>query len=382
MEEVPSLNDCVICKEREAIYCCPACSVKTCSLTCCRIHKEKSGCNGKRNRVGFVPLHTYSDSTLSSDFHFLEDVLAKSQRGKRLMKDIGAAPEQKSRYNRRQKLKTDNVCDGENDEKVNGEESVPIQPLLRLKVEEEKGSSTKIKDMSLNIDVVTDEKILEEGTDSSSKNPSILSQKEKICTVVQPLSQEEERHITQQPLHKQNLIRQAKHRGINLLLMPPGMQRHILNKSTKYDTKKDLIYWKAEFILHNFPSNKSDNISESNKANPSKITLTAERIPETEPVLKHLSKLLRNNTSHSAESITRSTLIKFCNSSAPDQLKSDVSTLMKRIPCNASQPSYRRIDINNCLKDILRGASVIEFPTFEIVLDKDLSRFPVFIDLL
>ena len=64
--------------------------MRTCSLKCCKIHKEKSNCNGKRDRTAFIALNQFSDSKLLSDYHFLEDVLQNNNRAKRLRTELGA----------------------------------------------------------------------------------------------------------------------------------------------------------------------------------------------------------------------------------------------------------------------------------------------------
>ena len=74
---------CEICKENDRKYKCPACSLFTCSLECCKQHKIQLNCTGKRDRVSFVRSRDYKESHLINDFHFLEDVLQTKERGKR-----------------------------------------------------------------------------------------------------------------------------------------------------------------------------------------------------------------------------------------------------------------------------------------------------------
>lgn len=71
---------CEECKLKEAIYQCPRCNIRTCSLECVRKHKARTDCNGKRNRAEFLPLCRMSDSTLKSDYFFLEEVLDRMPR--------------------------------------------------------------------------------------------------------------------------------------------------------------------------------------------------------------------------------------------------------------------------------------------------------------
>lgn len=84
------MKKCQECKEVVAVYQCPRCNRRTCSLKCCIAHKQNTGCTGKRDRTKFQRLEEMSDTTLQSDFHFLEDVLSTVDGGKRLMKQVGA----------------------------------------------------------------------------------------------------------------------------------------------------------------------------------------------------------------------------------------------------------------------------------------------------
>ena len=401
---------CTICKKAISIYRCPGCMIRTCTLQCCLTHKEQSGCNGKRNRVGFVPLYQYKDATLSSDFHFLEDVLAKSERGKRLIKDIGATVRTHSSHHNgsgsnKKRRKIVDITQGEGQdgdkdqqsgENANNPQSMPIQPLLRLKVDENDNEKETPKQNHLNLDLTLNATTL---TNSNAISPSnqqnpIMHEKEskssnKNNTPFIKLSDEEESRLIRYPPHKQKLVRQAHQRGITLLLMAPGMQRHLMNKSTKYDSKKDMIYWKVEFIIHTFERKSTSdeqhqNTAQSQSSSSTKLTITADRIPETECISTHLSKLFERNTSHSApsRSNTRSTLLQFCCTTNTKIINENVCALLKRIPCNSSRPSYRQIGLDCRLKDVLKGMTVIEFPTIEIVLKEDLHAFPLFISEL
>ncbi|RNF01169.1 hypothetical protein TraAM80_07168 [Trypanosoma rangeli] len=64
---------CCICSDA-AMYTCPGCGVRTCSLTCVRVHKKDSQCGGERDVAKKVPLSAFTDGQLQRDFHFLEDV--------------------------------------------------------------------------------------------------------------------------------------------------------------------------------------------------------------------------------------------------------------------------------------------------------------------
>ncbi|KEG12492.1 hypothetical protein DQ04_01671090 [Trypanosoma grayi] len=64
---------CCICGDA-ALYTCPGCGARTCSITCVRMHKTESKCTGERDMAKKVPLSEFTDRHLQRDFYFLEDV--------------------------------------------------------------------------------------------------------------------------------------------------------------------------------------------------------------------------------------------------------------------------------------------------------------------
>jgi len=71
---------CSECRMNIAIYQCPCCLTRTCSLQCCTAHKVRTGCSGKRNRGSFLPVSKMTDSTIRSDYFFLEEILQQIPR--------------------------------------------------------------------------------------------------------------------------------------------------------------------------------------------------------------------------------------------------------------------------------------------------------------
>lgn len=55
---------CLVCRESEAKYKCPACGMQTCSLPCVKRHKMESSCSGKRPRSEQVPIRQFNDDVL------------------------------------------------------------------------------------------------------------------------------------------------------------------------------------------------------------------------------------------------------------------------------------------------------------------------------
>ena len=57
-------NACEVCKQATSKYKCPGCLMCTCSMTCCKKHKEMKNCTGIRSKVDYVPLKKYGDKEL------------------------------------------------------------------------------------------------------------------------------------------------------------------------------------------------------------------------------------------------------------------------------------------------------------------------------
>mmetsp|Transcript_14075 Transcript_14075/g.35372 ORF Transcript_14075/g.35372 Transcript_14075/m.35372 type:complete len:307 (+) Transcript_14075:387-1307(+) len=77
---------CEECNEKPSLYQCPGCSIRTCSLHCCQAHKKRTKCTGKRSRGAYLPLCHMSDSTLRSDYFFMEEILGVMPRARKVSK--------------------------------------------------------------------------------------------------------------------------------------------------------------------------------------------------------------------------------------------------------------------------------------------------------
>jgi hypothetical protein len=136
------------------------------------------------------------------------------------------------------------------------------------------------------------------------------------------------------------MVQQAQDRKITLLLMPSGMERHKSNTSF-HDTKSDSLHWKVEFSCH----------FEKNPA-----LLTSHKLADSaKPRDELLVLLLANNMVIDT---------------------GDVHLLLKKLPCPSNQPKYVHIPNDQTLKEALTGMTVVEYPTIDVVLTKDLEKFP------
>ena len=65
---------CTFCKLKDAIYTCPRCAFKSCSLACSNGHKETMNCAQVRDKAAYVPMNQYGIGTLANDYGYLEEV--------------------------------------------------------------------------------------------------------------------------------------------------------------------------------------------------------------------------------------------------------------------------------------------------------------------
>ncbi|KAF7995135.1 hypothetical protein HCN44_004607 [Aphidius gifuensis] len=66
-------ENCEVCAAVKAKYTCPKCEVRTCSLTCAKIHKQSLPCDGIRDKVKFILKDNMTDLDILSDYRFLEE---------------------------------------------------------------------------------------------------------------------------------------------------------------------------------------------------------------------------------------------------------------------------------------------------------------------
>jgi hypothetical protein len=251
---------CEECNEQVSLYQCPGCSIRTCSLQCCKAHKKRTKCSGKRSRGAYLPLCRMSDSTLRSDYFFMEEILDIMPRARKVSK---LTEEGKS-------LTNDNIHS------------------------------------------------------SSSKNPRSIASINKKA---------------------KRLVQQALCRGITLQIMPPVLERH-KNNSSWYCGSTDLITWKVEVVLVTQKKTFSFNLSE-----------------REEGILNHISKCIESYED---------------KLNMPSILSSDnYQLLIKRLPSSANNPRYVRIKNNDCLKTVLEGFTIVEYPTLDCVTNEDMNDFPV-----
>lgn len=213
-----------------------------------------------------------NDSTVNSDFFFLENVLQSIDGGMRLLKQVGA------------------ITGG-------GEQ------LLLPKVDDKH-----------------DNDVDDDRHDEKRRKP----------------------HVEHIPPKWRRLVQQAKERDVTVLLMPPGMERHKSN-TTHFHAKSNMLIWKLEFAFHVDATSSATIISHN-------------KVPE-EAIIHHEWEKVASNMGTGQE----------------------LHFMLKMIPCPANRPAYVELDKESTLKEALKGMTVIEYPTIEVVVATELHRFPMLI---
>nr|CAB3268051.1 box C/D snoRNA protein 1-like [Phallusia mammillata] len=59
---------------KEPKYKCPNCLIRTCSVSCVKLHKQKFNCDGRRCKTLYKPKENLNENDFLSDYRFLEEV--------------------------------------------------------------------------------------------------------------------------------------------------------------------------------------------------------------------------------------------------------------------------------------------------------------------
>ena len=308
-------NLCQECRATEFCYQCPRCSFRSCSLACCRAHKERMDCNGRRDRTTFLRLAQMSDNTLTSDFHFLEDVIRNVDTGKRVLKHTRAGgSDNNNNHNKRQRRTTE-----QNDTKTAS--ATPSHPLLHAS-----------------------------RTQTLPLVPEVPAHHNTNWSHVSPRW----RHVAKFALEQ---------RSTKILFMPNGMQRRLQNTT---QLKKDVLYWTVEWIFHPRTAAGTGSAAQEKTTTMTPTTVHVVTLPEStqlqkameHPQLPQRQRIMARNDSTTATSL---------GMVAGDNVK----LLIKQKPLK----TYAVLSPSATLRDVLTERTVIEFPTIEVVPVERLREF-------
>lgn len=98
------LCNCEICNLNQSKYTCPKCYLKTCSLECCKKHKEMYNCTGEKDPVVYIDLADMNYDVLMSDYNYLRDVERRTDSVKRKFNDNSSSKRSKTDISKNKNL--------------------------------------------------------------------------------------------------------------------------------------------------------------------------------------------------------------------------------------------------------------------------------------
>ena len=348
---------CQECSQKEALYVCPRCSFRSCSLICCVSHKKRLKCNGQRvmatDNNSFLPLSRMNDATLQEDYHFLEHVLQtveSNQRKRPPSLMVDQHPQRNKNYQRgrggnqhkRPRSNTNNTTEHSNDADTGDDTSnnnkEPCHPLLQQQVEQGiivSPSSTK-----------------KTHTPNNGGRHSKFKNLQRLAAFPQ--------------------------RRVHLILMSPGMQRTLQNKSF---VKKQVIHWTVECVVHSSTSTqeKQEQQSKEQSTDYRFLTILSEEADLHTELLQLVTKRqteLRklNARDQTVEALLANVQLEDESPKDTDALSSSTTSFQLLLHQPTSK-TYRSVARGTLLRQALWDAHLLEFPTFHWVAQKDTSNY-------
>ena len=332
-----SVRACEVCHDTTAIYKCPNCGTKTCSLGCCKRHKTNSGCDGRRDPAKFIALKSFKEHDLRHDYHFLEDVLQTKTSARRtvLGSEVGHA--------------------------------LAAPPLKR-------------------------------GRQNKPDTPVILSPDDHEQQERHGAGQVLGRAV---PKGIKKFVVEARERGTNVLIMPSGMSRRRLNTSRYDNKKRRCVWrTHLVFILPNQPYEVSALLSpaldptrqnscsknglailgnaEHNRALVSTVITDCDESARVDELVKNILETGSHTRDTNTLASSNSAVIRSALSTLRAHLR-DVKVLIQKIPSRSEHPTFLPISLDSTLAEALRGKTVIEYPTLFVGLVADMIKMERFI---
>jgi hypothetical protein len=164
---------------------------------------------------------------------------------------------------------------------------------------------------------------------------------------------------------RQELERQARHRGVRLELLPHGMQRQRENTS-RYDARRRMLRWRVELVFA-----RADDARHVEAA-----------VDEDTPLVQLLRSLLRQPDDAGPlgkrareagqRALTRHRLSEYAAHEI-DALRVFLPVPGRRM----DEPLFHALPTERTLAELLRGKALIEFPALHVATPAEAAGFPV-----
>lgn len=406
---------CQECCTQDALYQCPRCRRRTCSLVCCVAHKERFRCNGRRDRTAFINIPSMTDATLASDYHFLEDIVGCLDEASRLhdfqTSNNGTAAQRRNAQNNDSSRNNNNNSNGKRPRCNDVEHSMAVvHPLLQKK---SPASSSSLLLSSNRMQTISADPSGSHSTSHGHPNAhhhpphrnhrrrpavSVRQRAAELGIVVLELPAAMERHASNQSraiLHGGRSINNNNHQNVN----PPkskddntadAADANDTNSKNKNSNMDSIISWSVEccWVLEpagSDPDSHATATTMSESSTPLLPSTTTLALPSSEVPLansRHTSTtqtktvLLHNilQTKTVGDIVTQASaqlsLVHDSGGQWPGNQQTSnahFAVLIKQIPCPAHLPVYSELEPASTLMGALQDRTVIEFPTLFIV---------------
>mmetsp|Transcript_50051 Transcript_50051/g.121266 ORF Transcript_50051/g.121266 Transcript_50051/m.121266 type:complete len:759 (+) Transcript_50051:57-2333(+) len=320
---------CQECKSNLAKYQCPKCCHRTCSLECCRRHKQRTKCSGKRQRAGtdqFLPLSRMDDDTIKNDYFFLEEVLEQIPRASKVAKQATSSktsPKPLMTTNANRLIKP-----------------ASLKTTNKIKNSNESGGNI----------IISNNKNNDIGQQRQQQNNTNQAKRDKMC---------------------RRLEQHCDVRGIKIQIMPNFMERHKQNTSW-YSNPLDRITWMVEVFLV---------VEEGQEQDETKQPIQNKRIvmswSEDSDLTELVNKVLDASPSSSSSSSSSYHLYMKrlpCPASKPKYIELlDCTSESMSDGENTDEASTTTTTFRTALK----GHTVIEYPTLYCVHQSQSKNYPL-----
>ncbi len=395
---------CDVCQEHIRKYKCPRCSLFSCSLACCKKHKVEHNCNGKRDPTSFVPLHSFKESNLRSDFHFLENVLATKHSARRtLLQGCGG-----ERLHEKDNDDFVNNRGGRNNRKrgkgASSKAKRPIEAYVPLM------QATKrrcINEVGRNEDIASVVRETKGSEDTTNLDTTGISSYN-TAMYLNEVATEEDNSVTKgvgdaevltipaktrQPLDIHNtvakkLVKACNQRKCQLMLMAPGMTKRVRN-TTKHWHKIDRIDWHincvfvatphaADIASNLFQLSLDNNLpgtinvftstnTDTQQPQGELVSTFAPAVREDNSILSILNSFL--DVAEDSSNVAQCHALKYIRKN-----RFNVLCLLQHIPSSTNQPLFYELDMDKSLRDNFEHKTIIEYPTLFFALRQDVDH--------
>jgi hypothetical protein len=363
---------CPECRARPVLYQCPRCRRRTCSLDCCRAHKTKYQCNGKRDKTAFVNLGSMTDATLASDYHFLEEI-------------IGQMDSHSSTTTESKRRRTNHAANNEPATASSALSSAaPLHPLLQASCNSVPGRIQTLVSLVRDTSPHTNDETIQRhrhkpshprGSGGGTLNP-FQQRAAMLGITVLRLPDALERHQRNQSHVKMIRSSGATHRNETSSIATINGRNDDRVGSGK---KKPELYWTVEWCWYHPKAEADANSITTANANDSssrKADISSDRSRMTSGLLHNIAES-QSLTDLIQRIIQESTFTGLDIGTLASSTLDDVSILVPKIPSSAHRPVFVAIaspplhshhgGTMMTLVEALRDLTVIEYPTLHIV---------------